>query len=717
MSFADDRADWLTAALAVAWRRTGADRVSVVYTPSAGQEERPAEVAVGDDPSFGALRKRLVAGRAALVKASSVRFPAGEPPAGQVAVALSAGVADPSLPLSCLPLATVLDRRELLGWGGYDLPTAVPRCVHDMVYEQAARTPEAPAVRFAGSTLTYRELCDRADGLAAVLLRHGAGPGRPVAVLLDRSADAVIALLAVLRSGAAYVALELDAPAERRDILLRDAGAHIVISSRDDLGLPPDITLVRPDEQDAPVPPPRVGPADLAYVSYTSGSTGEPKGVCVPHTAVARLVDGPDWADFRSGDVFLQLAPVAFDASTMELWAPLTSGALLVVHPPGPLDLEELAETLAAEGVSVLWLTAGLFHRMVAEHLDALAGLRHLLAGGDVVSVEAVRELMAAHPDLLFTDGYGPTENTTFTTCWTSATPPAIDWVPIGRPIRGTRVAILDSLLRPVPVGVPGELYAGGAGLARCYLGRPGATAERFVADPFAAEPGARLYRTGDLACWQPDHTIRFLGRADQQVKIHGFRVEPGEVEAAIMRRPEVSGALVLAEDDPAGGRRLAAYVTPRDDAADTAGLAADLRAALRRELPPTLVPPRLLVVRRLPLTLNGKVDRAAVAAGTPAPRTVDGPYVAPSDWLESYLTDVWADTLDVEKVGVHDDFFELGGHSLIAGELLGRVQQEFELEIPARTLYLNPTVTELAKEIHRLLAPAGHHAKGSQRS
>lgn len=602
------------------------------------------------------------------------------------------------------------DRVLLRAWGRYDDVAAEPRCVHEMVAAQAARTPDATAISCDRTTLTYRMLDAWADGLAGLLTQAGIGRGQVVAVLADRSPELIVALLAVLKSGAAYLALEGDMPAEHRERLVKDARASTALTSDEAARTAAGVRTIRigdPGELAgyACSPMAATRPDDLAYVSYTSGSTGPPRGVAVPHAAVSRLVRDPDWADFTERDTFLQLAPVAFDASTLEIWAPLTVGARLAIHPAGRVDVDELAVTLAAEGVTVMWLTAGLFHQVVASRLDSLGGLRHLIAGGDVLSGKAVRALLTRYPGLRFTNGYGPTENTTFTTCWTAeATSPA-DPIPIGRPISGTRVAILDAALRTVPVGVAGELYAGGGGLARCYLGQPATTAERFVADPHAATPGARMYRTGDLARWRPDGTIDFLGRADRQVKVRGYRVEPGEVEAAIEGSPGVRSALVIGEPDPMGSTRLVAFATPEDQHADPGELARQLRSRLVRRLPQHLVPARLTIVHRLPLNRNGKVDRSAFEAARRTPRAISTAYVAPREPMESFLAELWAAMLGIDAVGIHDDFFEIGGHSLIAAEVLSRVQQEFGAVLAARVFYLHPTVAELTAAIQSLLA------------
>ena len=628
--------------------------------------------------------------------------------AQQVAAAACDGAARPGQAVSRLRLASAQALRQIGRWSGTGSAPAAPQAVHLLVEEQARRTPGAIAVSHDGTTITYRELDRWANRLAARLIEAGAGPDRIVAVLAARSPELMAALLAVLKTGSAYAAFEPDLPPERLAQQLADTAAPLALvqDSLRDL-LPPGLRTVQlPRWSDLTGDAARVGrevhPDALAYVSFTSGSTGVPKGASVPHRAVSRLVRRPDWACFGPGDVFLQLSPVAFDASTLEIWGALTMGARLAVHPAGRVSTGQLARTLAAEKVTVAWLTAGLFDQMVRGHIEAFSGLRHVLAGGDVVPADRVRQLLGAHPGLTFSNGYGPTENTTFTAVWTSCEPPAGSTVPVGRPISGTRVKILDPLLRPVPAGVPGELYAGGDGLARCYLARPGSTADRFVPDPDPATPGARLYRTGDLARWRPDGTIDFLGRTDRQVKIQGYRVEPGEVEAVLDRQAGVRQAAVIAQSDGERGRRLLGYVTASQPA-DSTGLGSRLREALRSELPPYMVPAAVLVLPELPLNRNGKIDRAALPAAWRMPRSLHSDYVPPRTAVEAAVSEEWGDLLGVEPVGIEDDFFELGGHSLIAAELLARLQDRFGVAISARTLYLHPTVAELAESLPAL--------------
>ncbi|MFJ9774318.1 amino acid adenylation domain-containing protein [Kitasatospora sp. NPDC101157] len=609
-----------------------------------------------------------------------------------------------------------------------------PATVHARFTAQARATPRAPALSCAGTVLTYARLDAAADALAARLRGLGAGPGRPVAVRLERSPALVVALLAVLKTGGFHVALDPGEPAARAAALLRDCGAALLVTRPeapaellaevkpvyvDTLDVPgaPD-TLDASDASDASDPlgtdplgtdPPGTAPAspppppgdgrDPAYLAYTSGSTGEPKGVLVPHGAVLRLVRDSDVLPVGPGDVVLHLAPAAFDASTLELWAPLLNGARLAVFPDGEVTPERLAEVVEAEGVTAMWLTAGLFH-LVAQRPDPrLATVRRLLAGGDVLSARHVDAMLAAFPGMTLVNGYGPTENTTFTCCHAVTEPVSPGPVPIGRPIPGTEVHLLDERLRPVPDGTVGELYAGGTGVAHGYLGRPAATAERFVPDPFSPDPGARLYRTGDLALRRPDGLLEFHGRVDDQVKIRGFRVEPGEVEAALRALPGVGDAAVVARTRPTGERALVAYLT-----ADQPLYLPGLRRELAERLPAHLVPGAFVQLDELPLGPSGKVDRRALAAREERSRpAVDAPLRLPGSELEQWLAQLWGDLLEIDTVGVDDDFFDLGGHSLVAAaitEEIGRVHRVF---VTARSFYENPTVAELAEVIQEL--------------
>ena len=453
------------------------------------------------------------------------------------------------------------------------------RCIQELFEEQVAMTPDATALVFEGEPLTYAELNARANQLARHLRAHGVGPEVPVAVCMERSSEMVVGLLATLKAGGAYVPLDADYPTERLAFVLEEIQAPVLLTQRRLRGaVPPSGAQVIDVDEDRTAiaryseenPRHDVHSDQLAYVTYTSGSTGEPKGVAVPHRGVVRLVKKTNYLDVDSSDVFLQLAPVPFDASTLEIWGCLLNGARLVVMPPETPTLEELARAVRRYQVTTLWLTAPLFHQMMDTQPEALRDLRQLLAGGDVLSVSHVKKALEILREGVVINGYGPTENTTFTCCHRMARGQRFrSSIPIGRPIANTFVYLLDAELNPVPVGVAGELYIGGAGLARGYLNRPALTAERFIPSPYGEVPGARLYKTGDLARYLSDGTIEFLGRIDHQVKLRGFRIELGDIENALVAHESIREAVVLAREDVPGDKRLVAYAVPERRALD----------------------------------------------------------------------------------------------------------------------------------------------------
>jgi amino acid adenylation domain-containing protein len=488
---------------------------------------------------------------------------------------LGSVLADPSRRLSELSLLPAPERHQLVvDWS--DTAAEIPDAdVASLFAEQARRRPDAVAVASEEGDLTYAELDRRSSRLARRLAAAGIGPEVRVALLAQRSPAMIVGLLGILKAGGAYVPLDPSYPAERLAWMLADSGSRLLLGQPELLAeLPEDLkgmTIVELTADPADIAdaagPERTGvpPSALAYVMYTSGSTGRPKGVGVSHRNIVRLVRESGFADLGADQVFLQLAPISFDASTLELWAPLLNGGRVAVFPPHRPSLEELGEAIARFGVTSLWLTAGLFHPMVEDRLEALRPLRQLLAGGDVLSPPHVRRALEGLPGLTLINGYGPTEGTTFTCCFPMTAPEQVGTtVPLGRPIGNTRVYVLGADLRPVPTGVWGELLVGGEGLSRGYLGRPDLTADRFVPDPFAGA-GERLYRTGDVVRFRSDGRIEFLGRRDGQVKLRGFRIELGEIESALVRHPGVSEAVVTARDDGGPlGSRLVAYVVPR---------------------------------------------------------------------------------------------------------------------------------------------------------
>jgi amino acid adenylation domain-containing protein len=610
---------------------------------------------------------------------------------------LEAVVANPEQQVSRVELLTSRERERLLFEWNDPVRSFPNKDIPDLFETWATRAPEKIALAFGDERVTYDELNRRANQLAHYLQTYGAGAETRIGICIERSVEMIVAVLGVLKAGATYVPLDPSYPEQRLLFMLDDAEVQLVLSvtgSQEKLPVhQAPVILLDSDwpliaEQSEQNPERKITPEHLAYISYTSGSTGIPKGVAVPHRGVVRLVTTQDYAQFGPDEVFLQFAPLAFDASTFEIWGSLLNGAQLVLMPSGMASLGDLGRALAQFHVTTLWLTAGLFHQMVDEQLEALTALKQLIAGGDILSPSHVRKFIDAALSCRLINGYGPTENTTFTCCY------VIDEfngsVPIGRPIAGTQVFILDENLQLVPPGFTGELYAGGEGLARCYHGRASLTAEHFIPHPFSAEPGARLYRTGDLVRYRADGNIEFIGRGDDQVKVRGYRIELGEVVTAIARAPGVQQVVVVAREYGNEDKRLVAYIVG-DVAVDR------LQKSLHSTLPDYMVPSAFVVLDELPLTLNGKVDRSAL----PAPDEVhasDSP--TPRTPVEELLAGIWADVLKVERVGINDNFFELGGHSLLVTQLVSRAQVQFGAELPLRLFFESATLAAQAAAV-----------------
>ncbi len=615
----------------------------------------------------------------------------------------------PETTLDDAPLLGHADRlRVLETWSGATGAHPASRCAHQMFEARAAETPDAPALfpAEAMAPLSYGWLNAQANRLARVLRNRGAGFDGLVALCLDRSAEAVAAILAIVKAGAAYLPLDPANPPQRLAWMIQDAGAGLALCDEPlaarlgDMGLA-TLTADQARAEAAAQPDHNldldVDREHLMYAMFTSGSTGEPKGVSTPHRAAARLVHDPNFMTAATGEKTLLLAPLSFDASTLEIWMTLAHGGALCVYPPETPDLATLGAFLRERGIAVAWLTAGLFHQMAAQRQEDLAGLRVLLAGGDTLSPTHVRATLERHTSLRLVNGYGPTENTTFTCCHPMSGSVRDDRpVPIGQPIQGGRVLILGSGLQPTPPMTPGELYAAGDGLARGYLNRPAQTAERFIPNPWSSNPGERMYRTGDLARWLSDGTIDFLGRRDGQIKLRGFRVELGEIENALTRLEGVRAAAVLIKQDEAGDKSLIAFVQPESEA----GLdAAALRQAMARQLPAYMIPASFALRAELPLNANGKIDRSALSL--PEDERPETPYTAPRSPTEVQLAELWSASLKRERIGVHDNFFEIGGHSLNGAALVARVKQALDAPIILRDLFDAPTIAQFAQRIH----------------
>ncbi|HYG10418.1 MAG TPA: amino acid adenylation domain-containing protein, partial [Pyrinomonadaceae bacterium] len=517
--------------------------------------------------------------------------------------------ANPEQPVWSLSLLREDERERLLNeWN--DTRTEYPRTspVHELYEAQAAAHPGKVAVTFGEQQVTYGELNERANRLAHHLRARGVAAEVRVGVCLERSVDLIVSLLAILKAGGAYVPLDPSYPEQRLAFMAGDAGVSVLITQphlRPRLAdVDAQIICLSGDAAEiarhhgAQPPHGQVTADNLAYVMYTSGSTGQPKGVGITHRNVVRLVKGTDYADFNADEVFLQLAPVSFDASTFEIWGSLLNGGRLVVMPPQTPTLEELGEALRRYEVTTLWLTAGLFHQMADQQLAALNGVRQLLAGGDALSVVHVGKTLAERGTGCLINGYGPTETTTFACCYRMHSGDEIGRsVPIGRPIANTTVYVLDGEMQGVPVGVAGELYIGGDGVGRGYLNDAELTAQRFVPHPFSDAPGERLYRTGDRVRYLDDGRIEFLGRLDEQVKLRGYRIEVGEIEAALDEHPAVGKSVVQMISAASGDKRLIAYAAW----VDAPPTARELRGYLRSRLPEYMIPSQFVLLEELP--------------------------------------------------------------------------------------------------------------------
>jgi amino acid adenylation domain-containing protein len=626
--------------------------------------------------------------------------------AGYLSRLFEAMAADETRKVDRLPLLGEAERhRVLVEWNATEADYPQHACVHELVEAQARRTPQAIAVAHNDDRLTYAELDAGANRLARHLRTLGVRPGDRVAIALDRSIGLVLAQLAILKCGGAYVPLDQTAPPQRQAFMIEDCDARVVLTGAEAVA-PEMAGVTRLDiGRDIPAGPdardwdPSVDGETGAYVIYTSGSSGEPKGVLAPHRAVVRLAVNNGYADFQPTDRVAFASSPAFDASTMEVWATLLNGGCVVVIDHATLiDPQRFRRRLEQDAISVLWLTAGVFHQYAHTLAGPLARLRILIAGGDVLDPRVAARVLERSPPQRLLNGYGPTETTTFAaTHWIREVAALATSIPIGRPISNARIYILDRHREPVPIGAAGEIHIGGAGVALGYLNRPELTAERFIASPFVA--GDRLYRTGDLGRFQPDGTIEFLGRNDFQVKIRGFRIELGEIEARLAEHPAVHEAVVLAREDVPGDKRLVAYIIARLEAA--APEAETLRAHLSVSLPEYMVPAAYVRLEALPLTANGKLDRKALPAPTGEAFAARG-YEPPLGETEERLARIFADSLGLERVGRHDNFFDLGGHSLLGIRLMLEIGRAFGKTLPVGVLFSAPTVAGLARDLDR---------------
>jgi amino acid adenylation domain-containing protein len=625
---------------------------------------------------------------------------------GYLRTVLAAMAADERQPVDRLPLLPPAERRQVVEeWNAThaDLPSGA--CIHELFEAQAERAPDAVAVTYGERSLTYGELNARSNRLAHYLRGQGVGPDRRVAVCVERGLEMVVGLMATLKAGGAYVPLDPGYPADRLRYMLRDSAPVAVLTQAHLAGMfagcgvpvignDPAAWATLPESN-----PGRGGltPEHAAYVIYTSGSTGQPKGVVNPHRGVVNMLG---WAQetwgLEAGEAVLQRMSFSFDVSVRELFWPLAVGARMVVaRAERNNDPDYLAETIRTENVGTLHLVPSLL-QLLLEHpeMEGRTPLRRVMCGGEALPPSLVKRFHERLPHATLYQMYGPTETTVAVTAHPCGADEGRERVPLGRPVANTRIYVLDARGEPVPAGVAGELYVGGAQVARGYLDRPALTAERFVPDPFAGEPGARMYRTGDLGRWLADGRLEFVGRNDDQVKVRGFRIELGEIENVLASHPAVREAVTIVREDAPGDRRLVAYLAGAGEVTAEA-----LRAHAAGRLPEHMVPAAYVSLAELPLTPNGKVDRKALPAPEGAAFATRG-YQAPEGETEEALAAIWRGLLGVERVGRNDHFFELGGHSLLATRLVLRVREEMEVEMSLREVFEMPVLSGLAEHL-----------------
>ncbi|NEO97868.1 MAG: amino acid adenylation domain-containing protein [Symploca sp. SIO2E9] len=631
--------------------------------------------------------------------------------AGHFVTLLENIVADPQQQIWQLPLITEVEKRQLLiEWNNTQADYPQDQCLHQLFEQQVERTPDAVAVVFAEQQLTYGELNCRANQLAHYLQSLAVGADVLVGLYVERSLEMVVGMLGILKAGGAYVPLDPNYPQERLSFMLEDAQVPVILTQHHlveklsqyqarILCLDTHWQLISPLSQGNLIP--NLQPHNLAYVIYTSGSTGKPKGITVTHQAVNRLVCNTNYINLTANHRVAQASNAAFDAATFEIWGALLHGAKLVgITKEVLLSPPQLAKQLQDDQIDCLFVTTALFNQLVSQVPGIFKTLQTVLFGGEAVEPNWVRTVMENQPPKRLLHLYGPTENTTFSSWYlVEEVPEGATNLPIGKPIANTQIYILDRHLQPVPIGIPGELCIGGDGLARGYLNRPDLTQEKFILNsiPETQLTCQKLYKTGDLARYLPDGNIEFMGRIDNQVKIRGFRIELSEIEVVLTQHPQVRDAIVMAREDQAGSKSLAAYVVPEGKQPSSG----ELRSFLQDKLPDYMLPVSFTVLESLPLTPNGKVDRRALPQPDLSQQTQE--YIAPRTPTEEILTQIWSQILKVEKVGINDNFFELGGHSLLATQVVSRIRNSFQIELPLRELFAAPTIAQLAQSIGQL--------------
>jgi amino acid adenylation domain-containing protein len=612
--------------------------------------------------------------------------------------------ANPDARLSELSLMTTEETQQFEQWNQTQSEYERDKCVHQLVELQASRQPNALAVVYGEKQISYGELNRRANQLAHYLRAHGVGLEIRVGVLMERSANWIVALLGILKAGGVYVPLDGSYPAGRLRFMVEDAEIRLLLTQS---GQPrieaSEVVFLDQDwewlESESTENPENVTQAeDLAYLMYTSGSTGQPKGVGVPHRAINRLVRNTNYVKFDESDRVAQISNASFDAATFEIWGALLNGSRVVVlEKETALSPKELKKQLVEHEISAMFLTTALFNQTALSRPEIFASLKYMIFGGDTADPRAVHRVLGEGRPEHLVNAYGPTENTTFTT-WYDAQESDIGarMIPIGQPLSNTEVWVLDQQSRMVPVGVPGELCIGGDGLARGYIRRPELTAEKFVPHPYSRNAGARLYRTGDLVRYREDGNIEFLKRMDQQVKVRGFRVELGEIESTLNQYRAVMESIVVDRKDSSGDIRLIAYFVAEDGVEPTS---LELLTFLQEKLPSYMLPSAFMAIKEIPLTPNGKVDRRAL----PAPEQIEvstAGFIAPRTEMEQLVAEIWCEILGITQVGADSNFFDLGGHSLLATRVMNRIRERCGVELPLRVLFEFPTVVSLAAKL-----------------
>ncbi|MDB9520160.1 amino acid adenylation domain-containing protein [Roseofilum reptotaenium CS-1145] len=624
--------------------------------------------------------------------------------AGHLQVLLEAIAANPQQKIGELPLLTEAERHKLLvEWNNTTTDYPRDKCIHQLFEEQAERTPDAIAIIFGQEQLTYRALNQKANQLARYLQRLGVQPEALVGICVERSLELIVGILAILKAGGAYVPLDPNYPAERLSYMIADANVPVLVTTQDGLERLPEpqaqvVCLDRDWEAIATQSQEnlrnKINIQSLAYIIYTSGSTGKPKGVMIPHKAVVRLVIKTNYLQLKGGDRVAHASNPSFDAATFEIWGALLNRSTLIIIPKDTLMTpEKLAACLWEVSIDHLFITTALFNQIARQVPTLFKFLKSLLFGGEAVDPTWVKQILdKGRPERLL-HVYGPTENTTFSSWYlVDNVPDDATNLPIGSPLSNTQFYVLDSNLTPVPIGVPGELYVGGDGLARGYLNRPELTAEKFINNPFdSGNQTSKLYKTGDLVRYLPDGNIEFLGRIDTQVKIRGFRIELGEIEAILSTHSHVEHGIVIPREDTPNSKRLVAYVVSENP--DLTPL--DLRQFVQDKLPEYMIPSAFVILEKLPITPNGKVDRKAL----PAPdieltRTEE--FIAPQNKIEQTLAEIWQDVLGLQRVSVNDNFFEIGGDSIISIQIVSRAQQA-GIGLTAKQLFQHQTIAQLA--------------------